>query len=541
MSIKNCISTFGAALSGTAMALVLAIHPAWAAPISLDSKDGALSIQGDFIDFDGTHYTIDTALGKLRVSAELVTCTGPGCPASERNTVVAERPARIPLPPRSELVNISGSDAIGSLLMPLLIEGYAGVFDGAIEAVRNNEVEKVLAVVDDGGFGDRKAQFRILTSITSDAFANLVGRSTEIGMASRAIPDAQADILAKTGAGDMRSAANEHIVALDSIVVIAHPDNPVGAITMSQLRDIYSGKITNWAEVGGRNAQINVVNRMAGTSTRQVFEDLVFAESDVGVPAKQSVVDSFEDVALTTRQNEDALAYVPIAYIGGAKPLDLVSACGITMTPDPFSIRTEDYNLGRFLYLYTRQDTLSPEGADFLDFIKSNDAANVILKAGYIDLGVDRQSQDLTGERAALLLEESATFVEEDAKQDMLRALVRNDRLSSTFRFETGSDRLTDRAQLNLERLVDYAADLPSGSRLTFVGFADSIGDFQNNLLLSEARANRVLTAFDSLPAANGNDIIVRARGFGELAPTSCNDTDEGRSLNRRVEVWIEK
>ncbi|PJI91390.1 phosphate transport system substrate-binding protein [Yoonia maricola] len=524
-------------LIGTVVAAILASQPLIAAPVLLESGDGVISIDGELVSFEDGFYSVNTSLGNLRVSADLVTCSGEGCPTEVASADA--RPERRPAPRRDDLVNISGSDAIGSTLMPLLVEGYADSFDGAVQVERNNDVEKILLAIEDGGFGEERTGFRIMSSLSSDAFANLIGRSTEIGMSSERIPQASADILARNGAGDMRSAANEHLLALDNIVVIAHPDNPLDTVSMTQLGDIYAGRISNWSEIGGPNAPIRVVNRMANTSTRTVFEDRVFRDVAPGLPVNQVGAGDFEDVADEVFADETSIAYVPLPFIRGTKPMNIINECGIVMTPDAFSARTEEYNLGRFLYLYTRGDILSPEAADFLDFAKSNDADSVILKAGYIDLGVARQAQDMTGFRATQLRNNSATGLEAQVTGDMLSAMRRHDRLSATFRFQTGSAQLTDRGELNLDRLADYAEDLPAGSRLVFVGFADSVGPFANNLPLSEARAAQVLRAFRDRAGASLDGIQTTSLGFSELAPASCNTTEEGRAINRRVEVWI--
>lgn len=525
---------------GAFAAVMLATQPVVAQDILLESSDGALSIDGQFLSFDGTHYIIRTELGDLRVAADIVTCSGLGCPSADSTRQVVARPARVPMPPRSELVNISGSNALGETLMPLLVEGYADSFDGAIEALRNNEVEKILSAVEDSGFGDTRATFRVMSSLSSDAFANLIGQSTEIGMSSEPIPEAAASILQTNGAGDMRSAANEHIIALDNIVVVTHPGNPLNTMSMAQLADIYAGTVSNWAEIGGPDAPITVVNRMAGTATRTIFENRVFAEGAGGSPVNQVVVNEFSDVADAVYAEPTAIGYVPMPFTRGAKPLNLINECGIEMSPDAFSARTEEYNLGRFLYLYSRSDTLSPEAAAFLDYVKSPAAEPVILKAGYIDLGVARQVQDMESYRARELAEGAGNRLERTTASNMLAAMASHDRLSSTFRFATGSDRLNDRGVLNLERLVDYAQDLPAGTRLVFVGFADSVGDFARNITLSEARAARVLRAFRNVAGSSVDGLELATLGFGEIAPAACNTEAEGRAINRRVEVWIE-
>ncbi len=425
------------------------------------------------------------------------------------------------------------------MLMPLLAESYASQSDGIVERVSEGLVEKRYSLIGDDGFGEDLVDIRILSSISSDAFANLIGRSTEIGMSSTRITPDVAAKLESTGSGRMDSPRNEHIVALDSIVVVTHPNNTIKALKMSDLQGIYSGKISNWSEVGGPDAPITVVNRMSGAATRAVFEDRVFQDAARGAPAKEKIVDSYEDVANYVREDENAIAYVPFAYQLGAKPLPLENACGIVMQPDAFSARTEEYALGRFLYLYSRQDTATPEVRKFLDFATSDQADFVVRKSGFIDLGVERMSQDFSSFRARQLLSGDASDFEAGVMRDMLSDMMNYDRLSSTFRFETGSDQLDERGALNLKRLVSYAEGLPEGSELVFVGFTDPVGSFKSNMRLAEKRSDKVAQEFRRLGLGSVNGIKISTAGYGPIAPTACNTEDEGRRINRRVEVWI--
>jgi len=425
------------------------------------------------------------------------------------------------------------------LRSPLLVEAYSGELDGAVERYSIGDSVKTFALMEEDGFGEKIAEFRVLSSISSDAFANLIGQSSQVGMSSQRISPENAERLARAGAGDMTDPSNEHVLALDSLVVVTHPSNPVKSISMEDLRGIYSGRISNWSEIGGEDAPIKVVNRLSGTATQSVFEDLVFADGANGVPTNSTVVSSFKDVTDTVRADEHALAYVPYADQRGTAPVDLISECGIAMSPDAFSARTGEYDLGRFLYLYTRNDTILPTTKDFIDFVSSPVADSVVRKAGFIDLGVTRQEQAMDSFRARNLLTADGTRSEASTMRDMLATMLEYDRLSSTFRFQTGSDRLTERGQLDLERLVAYAKTLPSGTELMFVGFTDSVGEFSNNMALSEFRAQSVRNAFARASRGQLDGITLATQGFGEVSPSACNTTDAGKTMNRRVEVWI--
>jgi phosphate transport system substrate-binding protein len=78
-----------------------------------------------------------------------------------------------------------------------------------------------------------------------------------------------------------------------------------------------------------------------------------------------------------------------------------------------------------------------------------------------------------------------------------------------------------------------------SNKSILLLGYADSVGQFSSNSVLSQRRATQV---HETLLAAAGNTInpaLISSRGYSELAPVACNDSEEGRNLNRRVEVWV--
>ena len=113
------------------------------------------------------------------------------------------------------------------------------------------------------------------------------------------------------------------------------------------------------------------------------------------------------------------------------------------------------------------------------------------------------------------------------------------DRLSSTFRFRTGSSQLNERAPIDMARLTDHLKDAPQGTRVLFVGFTDSVGTFRNNQNLSERRAAAVMNTLQDVSAGALNNVQMASTGYGEIVPSACNINDSGREINRRVEVWI--
>ena len=124
----------------------------------------------------------------------------------------------------------------------------------------------------------------------------------------------------------------------------------------------------------------------------------------------------------------------------------------------------------------------------------------------------------------------------------MVRSLSEMRRLTTSFRFETGSARLDAQSRSNVQQL---ARALEAGTydtrRLVFVGFSDGQGPAAPNLRIAQKRADAVREAV--LQAAETLDqdrLTIATEAFGEAMPMACDDTSWGRGVNRRVEVWLD-
>ncbi len=496
--------------------------------VTLKSADGTVNLVGEFVDFKDDNYIIRTALGDLRISASRVRCEGAACP--QFDSVVAD-------------VAIAGSDAIGLGMMPLLMTGFAASMDADAEITNTGEGQTLATLISDGGFGDEIGSYLVSATDDNDAFNALLEGYAKVGMSSRRITKDEARALRAAGAGNMVSPSQERIVAVDSMVIVTHPSNPVEQLTIEQLRGVFSGQITNWRQLGGPNRPINVVARDPDSASYDFFMSYLFGDEKPNA-LPQAIAEDDQEMSNVVYLDRNAIGYVGYAFQRGAKPVTLVNECGIAAEPDAFSAKTEEYDLARRMYLYNRSDNLDEASRSFLEFVVSEDADGVIGKSGFIDLGITRRAQDLTDSRAKALAAEAAAYdagFESSVMREMLAEMPKHDRLSTTFRFRTGSSKLDERGMLDLERLVEYLEDVPTGTEVTFVGFTDDVGAFEANRRLSFGRAGSVLD--EVRKASNGrlDHIQFQTAGYGEVAPSACNISDRGKSINRRVEVWISK
>jgi phosphate transport system substrate-binding protein len=511
-----------ALLSGAA----LAPFAAQAEEVSLKSADGSVNMVGEFVEFVDNTYVIRTALGELRVSAANVRCEGAACPTFD--TTTAE-------------LTFAGSDTVGLGVMPLLLSGFAANLDAEITVSETGVPEQSLSdFVGDQGFGDELGSVLVTSTTSGDAFKALLDKSAMFGMSSRRITPEEARALKAADAGNMISPSQEHIIAAGSLIVIVHPENPVQSLTTEQVRNIFAGIVVNWKEVGGPDLPIQVYDRPADSGTRGQFQLAIFGDN--GAPAIAGAIIE-EDNAKTSADvtdNPAAIGYVGNAFKRGAKAVPLVNECGISMLPDEFSVKTEEYPLFRRLYLYNRADNMNPLGQQIIDFAMSPAADEVIARSGFIDLGVARQPQALESPRGQSLLAPVADAFESGVMREMLAAMVDYDRLSTTFRFSPGSSKLDERGQIDISRLTAYLEGEPAGTKVLFVGFTDDVGEFTSNRKLSEDRAAQMMETLREYAGDRIANVELASMGFGEIAPSSCNSNDPGRAINRRVEVWIQ-
>jgi phosphate transport system substrate-binding protein len=168
-----------------------------------------------------------------------------------------------------------------------------------------------------------------------------------------------------------------HVIARDGIAIVVHPDTAVSGLTVEQVRDIFSGKITNWNEVGGADAAIIVASREEGSGTRDAFQEMVMGEALI---TENAILQQSNGALRTTVANTpNSIAYLSFGYLDESVkvlPLD-----GVEATEENASNGT--YPVVRPLNMLTNGE---PEGVvkAFLDFVLGPEGQAIVRAEGYI-------------------------------------------------------------------------------------------------------------------------------------------------------------
>ena len=160
--------------------------------------------------------------------------------------------------------------------------------------------------------------------------------------------------------------------------MIVNPENPVSDLTVEQIADIYTGKITNWSEVGGNDAAIVLIGREAGSGTRDGFESITGTKD--ACQYRQELT-STGDVITTVSQNPDAIGYASLAALkDNVKALTVGGAA-----PTEDTVKDGSYVIQRPFVLVTKTGAkLSENAQKFFDFALSAEAAQYITSAGAV-------------------------------------------------------------------------------------------------------------------------------------------------------------
>lgn len=531
-------------LSTTALVAMLGTFalPAAAQDVQLTGKDNNINIAGKLLEIRDGNYVVETDLGEFVINQDIVDCIGDGCPKEQEFTFAME---------------VAAPDEIAEILVPILVEGYAASnldaeaqlfdehgqpVDTESHDVSNNRYgeEKHFALQLTDLDGEDVATFGIHTANGKRLFESLASGEASVIFTDQAARKSDRTIVSEGRGGNLRDFDQERVIAVDGYAMIVNPLNGVPSLSLDQARDIMSGDITNWSEVGGSNAPINVYSFDPHTEAFHHIEQLLFRKSKKSLTENSAIITNKSE--LSTAIMEDVAGFGIISYSSkrGTRAVPVKSACGLIQDPTDFNLKTEEYSLQRRVIAYSRSDA-EGYGRELIDYLDTDALDGLVAKAGFIDLSITSDPQTRAAERLATELEEGESEFETELVEDLLKNMNTHERLSTTFRFAPGSSKFDNKAERDLARMLAYLKE-NQPSEVVVVGFTDNKGPFDPNLMISQERAETVLNRLiDADKEGDLTNIPILAKGFGELEPVACNTSPRGRATNRRVEIWIKK
>ena len=210
-------------------------------------------------------------------------------------------------------------------------------------------------------------------------FSALISGTTDIAQASRSMKMDE-----KIKMKDAGKAYKETIIAYDALSVIVNPSNKINQITREQLEGIFTGKITNWKEVGGDDLKIIVYSRESSSGTFEFFKEHVmnkknYTTSALLMPATGAIVQAVSQTA-------GAIGYIGLAYSDKSVKSLKVSFDGKTFVePSIETAKNKTYPITRPLYYYYLNST-EPSIKPYIDFILSDEGQKIVLQEGYVPL-----------------------------------------------------------------------------------------------------------------------------------------------------------
>lgn len=241
---------------------------------------------------------------------------------------------------RSSTISISGSTSVGPLAEKL--------------AVKYKEKDNTKIEINQIG--------------SSAGITNAINGVSEIGMSSRDLKEEEKE-----------NGLNEVVIAYDGIVVVTHPSNKVKNLTMDQVKQIFTGEVTNWSELGGDDMEIVVVSREDGSGSRDAFQEIVGYSS--GELIRNAIIASGNgNIKTTVANNKHAVGFISFEYIDDS--ISTIDIDGVAATAE--NVLQQKYSLSRpFLFVF-KDGNLTEAGQQFIDFILSEDGQLIAAEAGAI-------------------------------------------------------------------------------------------------------------------------------------------------------------
>ena len=246
-------------------------------------------------------------------------------------------------------------------------ETAAGALSGNVATGGSTSMKNVIAALTEG-FAEVEPGVTVSYDPTGSG-AGITGatdKTLDIGLSSRALKD------------DEKNDVDGTTVALDGIAIVVNKASKVADLTVEQLKQMFTGEITNWKDVGGDDGEIVLVGREAGSGTRDGFESIVDVKDSCKYAQELTATGA---VISAVEANPLAVGYASLSAVGDT--VAMVTVEGVECSED--TVKDGTYKIQRpFVFVTNKSVTLSEQAQAFVDFATSKDAADLIRTAGAV-------------------------------------------------------------------------------------------------------------------------------------------------------------
>ena len=246
-------------------------------------------------------------------------------------------------------------------------ETAAGTLSGNVATGGSTSMKNVIAALTEG-FAEVEPGVTVSYDPTGSG-AGITGaadKTLDIGLSSRALKD------------DEKNDVDGTTVALDGIAIVVNKASKVADLTVDQLKQMFTGEITNWKDVGGDDGEIVLVGREAGSGTRDGFESIVDVKDSCKYAQELTATGA---VISAVEANPLAVGYASLSAVGDT--VAMVTVEGVECSED--TVKDGSYKIQRpFVFVTNKSVTLSEQAQAFVDFAASKDAADLIRTAGAV-------------------------------------------------------------------------------------------------------------------------------------------------------------
>ena len=256
----------------------------------------------------------------------------------------------------------ASSTAVGSTA-----SSNAAALSGNVAAGGSTSMKNVIAALTEG-FAEVEPGVTVSYDPTGSG-AGITGaadKTLDIGLSSRALKD------------DEKADVDGTTIALDGIAIIVNNASKVEDLTVDQLKQMFTGEITNWSEVGGDDGEIVLIGREAGSGTRDGFESIVDVKDNCKYAQELTATGA---VISAVEANPLAIGYASLSAVGDT--VKMVTVGGVECSEE--TVKDGSYEVQRpFVFVTNKSVTLSEQAQAFFDFATSADAADLIRTAGAV-------------------------------------------------------------------------------------------------------------------------------------------------------------